>query len=254
MGRLEGKIALVTGAGSSRGLGGATAMRFAEEGAFVYLTDLDSAGAEALAAGIRESGGKAEAMAQDVTSEAEWDRVMAAIEQAHGRLDILVNNAGIAVLKPISELSAADWARQNSVNLDSVFHGTQRAVALMRKVGQGGSIINLSSIAGIVGVPMCGAYGAAKGGVRTFSKVVAMECAAEGIRCNSVHPGMIETAMQDVARADNPEGFRELVATIPMKRMGDPRDIANINLFLASDESAYITGAELVVDGGVTAM
>jgi NAD(P)-dependent dehydrogenase (short-subunit alcohol dehydrogenase family) len=179
---------------------------------------------------------------------------MAGIEKAHGRLDILVNNAGIAVLKPLAALTAADWARQNSVNLDSVFHGTQRAVALMRKVGQGGSIINLSSIAGIVGVPMCGAYGAAKGGVRTFSKAVAMECAAEGIRCNSVHPGMIETAMQDVARADNPEGFRELVATIPMKRMGDPRDIANMNLFLASDESAYITGAELVVDGGVTAM
>lgn len=254
MGRLEGKIALVTGAGSPRGLGGATAMRFAEEGAFVYLTDLDAAGAETVAAGIREAGGKAEAMAQDVTSEADWDRVLAAIEKAHGRLDVLVNNAGIAVLKPLAMLSASDWARQNSVNLDSVFHGTKRAAALMRKVGQGGSIINLSSIAGMVGVPMCGAYGAAKGGVRIFSKAIAMECAAEGIRCNSVHPGMIETAMQDVARTDNPEGFRELVATIPMKRMGEPRDIANMNLFLASDESAYITGAELVVDGGVTAM
>lgn len=251
MGRLEGKIALVTGAGSDRGLGGATAVRFAEEGAFVYLTDVDAKGAEAVAETIRKAGGQAEAMGQDVTSEAGWDEVFSAIEKGHGRLDVLVNNAGIAILKPIAELSAADWQRQNQVNLDSVFYGTQRAVALMRKVGHGGSIINLSSIAGLLGVPMCGAYAAAKGGVRSFSKVIAMECAAENIRCNSVHPGMIETAMQDVARRDNPEGFKEIVAAIPMKRMGEPLDIANMNLFLASDESKYITGCEFTVDGGV---
>lgn len=254
MGRLEGKIALVTGAGSDRGLGAATAHRFAEEGAFVYLTDLDGAGVESVAASIRDAGGAAEAMAQDVTSEADWDKVFAKIEQGHGRLDVIVNNAGIAVLKPIADLTAADWDKQNRVNLDSVFYGTQRAVNLMRKVGQGGSIINLSSLAGLVGVPFCAAYGAAKGGVRIFSKVVAMECAAEGIRCNSVHPGMIETAMQDVARRDNPEGFKEIVASVPMKRMGNPIDIANMNLFLASDESGYITGAEFTVDGGVAAM
>ena len=254
MGRLEGKITLVTGAGSDRGLGGATAKRFAEEGAFVYLTDLDIAGAEAVAAAIRESGGQAEALAQDVTSEADWDRVFTTIETGHGRLDVLVNNAGIAVLKPIAELTAADWEKQNRVNLDSVFYGTQRAVALMRKIGHGGSIINLSSIAGLVGVQMCGAYAAAKGGVRLFSKVIAQECAAQNIRCNSVHPGMIETAMQDVARKDNPEGFKQIVAGIPMQRMGEPLDIANMNLFLASDEIRYITGCEFVVDGGVTAM
>ena len=254
MGRLEGKITLVTGAGSHRGLGAATASRFAEEGAFVYLTDFDAQGAEEVAASIRDGGGKAQAIAHDVTSEEQWDDVFAAIDKRHGRLDVLVNNAGIAVLKPIAELSTADWRKQNSVNLDSVFHGTRRAVALMRKVGQGGSIINLSSIAGLVGVPMCGAYGAAKGGVHIFTKAIAMECAAEKIRCNSVHPGMIETAMQDVARSDNPEGFRQLVASIPMQRLGNPSDIANMNLFLASDESAYITGAEFVVDGGVTAM
>lgn len=254
MGRLEGKIALVTGAGNPRGLGAATAHRFAQEGAFVYLTDLDEAGAQAVATEIRDAGGHAEAHGHDVTSEESWDAVMAAIEQGHGRLDVLVNNAGIAILKPLELLTAADWKKQNLVNLDSVFFGTQRAVALMRKVGKGGSIVNLSSIAGQVGVPMCGAYAAAKSGVRTFSKVVAMECAADGIRCNSVHPGMIETAMQDVARQDNPEGFKQIVAAIPMKRMGAPLDIANMNLFLASDEANYVTGCELVVDGGVTAM
>lgn len=254
MGRLEGRIALVTGAGNARGLGAATARRFAEEGAFVYVTDLDLAGAEGVAASIRESGGQAEAHAQDVTSEASWDALFAAIEQGHGRLDVLVNNAGIAILKPLEQLTAADWERQNKVNLDSVFYGTQRAVALMRKVGEGGSIVNLSSIAGLVGVTMCGAYGAAKAGVRQFSKVVALECAADQIRCNSVHPGMIETAMQDVARSDNPEGFKQIVGGIPMQRMGAPLDIANMNLFLASDEANYITGCEFVVDGGVTAM
>lgn len=253
-GRLEDKIALVTGAGGMRGLGAATAQRFAEEGAFVYVTDLDKAGADEVVAQIEQAGGHAQAVQQDVTSEASWDEVIGTIEQNHGRLDVLVNNAGIAVLKPLDKLTAADWERQNKVNLDSVFFGTQRAVALMRKVGQGGSIVNLSSVAGLIGVPMCGAYAAAKGGVRLFSKVVALECAADNIRCNSVHPGMIETAMQDVARRDNPEGFKQIVSAIPMQRMGSPLDIANMNLFLASDEAGYITGCEFVVDGGTTAM
>ncbi len=253
-GRLEDKIALVTGAGGMRGLGAATAQRFAEEGAFVYVTDLDKAGADEVVAQIEQAGGHAQALQQDVTSEASWDEVIGTIEQNHDRLDVLVNNAGIAVLKPLDKLTAADWERQNKVNLDSVFFGTQRAVELMRKVGQGGSIVNLSSVAGLIGVPMCGAYAAAKGGVRLFSKVVALECAADNIRCNSVHPGMIETAMQDVARRDNPEGFKQIVSAIPMQRMGSPLDIANMNLFLASDEAGYITGCEFVVDGGTTAM
>ncbi len=253
-GRLEDKIALVTGAGGMRGLGAATAQRFAEESAFVYVTDLDKAGADEVVAQIEQAGGHAQAVQQDVTSEASWDEVIGTIEQNHGRLDVLVNNAGIAVLKPLDKLTAADWERQNKVNLDSVFFGTQRAVELMRKVGQGGSIVNLSSVAGLIGVPMCGAYAAAKGGVRLFSKVVALECAADNIRCNSVHPGMIETAMQDVARRDNPEGFKQIVSAIPMQRMGSPLDIANMNLFLASDEAGYITGCEFVVDGGTTAM
>ena len=253
MGRLSGKIALVTGAASVPGLGSATAKRFAEEGASVYCTDRDEAGAEKVAADIRATGGKADALSHDVTSEADWDRVMAAIDAKHGRLDILVNNAGIAVLRPIEELTTADWTLQNDVNLNSVFHGTKRAVVAMRRGGRGGSIVNISSVVGQVGVPACGAYAAAKGGVRMFSKSIAIECAKEKIRVNTVHPGMILTNMQDVAAEDNSANYDAVVAMIPMGFMGAPDDIANMNLFLASDEAAYITGAEFTVDGGMTA-
>jgi NAD(P)-dependent dehydrogenase (short-subunit alcohol dehydrogenase family) len=188
---------------------------------------------------------------QDVTRPADWDRVFAAIEAAHGRLDILVNNAGIAILKMIEAFSDSDWLRQNDVNLNSIFYGTQRAVALMRKTGRGGSIVNLSSVAGLIGVPGCAAYAAAKGGVRSFTKAVALECARDRIRVNSVHPGMIMTNMQTVALRDNPEQYEILSAAIPMGHFGDPKDVANMNLFLASDEAKYITGAEFVVDGGL---
>lgn len=251
MGRLEGKIALVTGAASVPGLGSATAIRFAEEGASVIVTDLDGAGAEAVAQSIRDSGGRASAMAHNVTSTAEWDAVFGRIEADHGRLDIIVNNAGIAILRPFAEMTDAEWLRQNDVNLHSVYYGTQRAVKLMHKVGQGGSIINISSVAGLVGVEGTAAYSAAKGGVRSFSKAVAMEYAREGIRVNTVHPGMIMTNMQKVAMDDNPDIYKELSAAIPMGFFGDPVDIANMNLFLASDESRYCTGCEFVVDGGL---
>ncbi|MBC2669001.1 SDR family NAD(P)-dependent oxidoreductase [Novosphingobium piscinae] len=258
MARLQGKIALVTGGASVPGLGSATAVRFAEEGATVIVTDRDGAGAERVAAGIRAAGGQATAHAHDVTSEADWDRVMAAIETAHGKLDVLVNNAGIAVLRMIEDLTAEDWQLQNRVNLDSVFYGSRRAVIAMRRaIAAGrqstGSIINISSVAGLAGVPGCGAYAAAKGGVRLFSKVVAMECAKDQIRCNSVHPGMILTNMQGVAAEDNAANYDATVALIPMGYMGDPSDIANMNLFLASDEARYVTGAEFVVDGGMMA-
>ena len=253
VGRLQDKVALVTGAASVPGLGSATARRFAEEGAIVWLTDRDGAGAEAVAASIRETGGRARSAAHDVTSEADWDRVMAEIDAAHDRLDVLVNNAGIAVLRPIEDFTTADWNLQNDVNLNSVFYGTKRAVLAMRKAGNGGSIINISSVAGLFGVPACGAYAAAKGGVRLFSKVIAIECAKDAIRCNSVHPGMILTNMQDVAAEDNAANYDATVALIPMGYMGDPLDIANMNLFLASDEARYITGTEMVVDGGMAA-
>lgn len=253
MARLANKIALVTGGASVPGLGSATAHRFAQEGAVVYVTDRDGAGAEKVAQAIRDAGGEAHALAHDVTSEADWDKVMAAIDAAHGRLDVLVNNAGIAVLRPIAELTTADWLLQNDVNLNSVFYGTKRAVLAMRKVGKGGSIINISSVVGQVGVPACGAYAAAKGGVRLFSKSIAVECGREGIRVNSVHPGMILTNMQGVALEDNAANYDATMALIPMGKMGEPDDIANMNLFLASDEAKYITGAEFTVDGGMIA-
>ena len=253
MARLTNKIALITGGASVPGLGSATAQRFAEECAVVYITDRDGAGAEKVAAAIREAGGKAHALAHDVTSEDDWDRVMAAIDTAHGRLDVLVNNAGIAVLRPIGEMTTADWLLQNDVNLNSVFYGTKRAVLAMRRAGKGGSIVNISSVVGQVGVPACGAYAAAKGGVRLFSKSIAVECAAEGIRVNTVHPGMILTNMQGVAAEDNAANYDATLALIPLGRMGEPLDIANMNLFLACDESKYITGAEFTVDGGMIA-
>lgn len=253
MGRLQNKVALVTGGASVPGLGSATARRFAEEGAIVYLSDIDEQGAEAVAQSIRDAGGRAQALAHDVTNETHWDRVMAQIESDHGRFDVIVNNAGIAVLRPIEEFSIDDWNKQNRVNLDSVFLGTKRAVLAMRKAGNGGSIINMSSVAGLFGVPGCAAYAASKGGVRLFSKVIALECAKEAIRCNTVHPGMIMTNMQAVAEEDNADNYDATAAAIPMGYMGDPSDIANMNLFLASDEARYITGAEFVVDGGMAA-
>lgn len=253
MGRLQEKVCLVTGGASVPGLGSATAQRFAEEGAIVYISDRDGAGAEKVAADIRGKGGRAHALAHDVTSEADWDRVMAAIMAEQGRLDVLVNNAGIAVLRMIEDFTTDDWKLQNDVNLNSVFYGSKRAVAAMRQSGKGGSIINISSVAGLAGVPGCGAYAASKGGVRLFSKVIAMECARDAIRCNTVHPGMIMTNMQGVAAEDNADNYDATVALIPMGYMGEPLDIANMNLFLASDEARYITGGEFVVDGGMMA-
>jgi NAD(P)-dependent dehydrogenase (short-subunit alcohol dehydrogenase family) len=253
MGRLQDKVALVTGGASVPGLGSSTAQRFAEEGAIVILTDRDAEGCETVAAGIRAAGGRAEALEHDVTSEADWDRVMAAIAAAHGQLDVVVNNAGIAVLGMLEDVSTPDWLRQLDVNLNSVFYGTQRAVAAMRKAGNGGSIINISSVVGLAGVPGCTSYAAAKGAVRIMSKTVAMETAKDRIRVNTVHPGMIMTNIQGVALEDNAANYDATVALIPMGYMGEPSDIANMNLFLASDEARYITGAEFVVDGGMMA-
>jgi NAD(P)-dependent dehydrogenase (short-subunit alcohol dehydrogenase family) len=253
MARLADKIALVTGAASVPGLGSATARLFAEKGAVVYVTDVDAPGAEVVATDIRNAGGRAYALAHDVTSEADWDRVIGAIVAAYGHLDVLVNNAGIAVLRMMDAITPTDWARQIDVNLSSVFYGTQRAIREMRRVGQGGSIINLSSVAGQVGVPGCAAYSASKGGVRAFTKSVALEVARDRIRVNTIHPGMILTNMQKVALQDNRAQYDIINAAIPMGYMGEPIDVANCAAFLASDESRYITGAELTVDGGFTA-
>ncbi len=254
--RLENKIALVTGAGS--GLGEATAKRFAEEGAHVIVTDLNTEGVERVAGEITAAGGGATARFQDVTDEADWDALMGEIIDAHGKLDVLVNNAGIALTGNVEETTLEDWRKTQAVNLEAVFMGTRAAVKLMKE--RGGSIINISSIEGIIGEANTAAYNASKGGVRIFTKSAALHCAVEdyNIRVNSVHPGFIVTPMLEEGIASLGEEAAaameaRVTADIPLKTMGEPLDIANGCLFLASDESKYMTGSELVIDGGFTA-
>ncbi|MEZ5656419.1 MAG: SDR family NAD(P)-dependent oxidoreductase [Sphingobium sp.] len=250
---LDGKVALVTGAASAGGLGFATARIMARQGASVFLTDLDGDAATARAAELRDEGYVAQAAQHDVTDEEAWNQIVTELIATFGKLDIVVNNTGIAVLRAMSDMTKADWDKQIAVNLDSVYLGTQAAVDQMRRQGTGGSIINMSSVAGLVGVPGTAAYAASKGGVRLFSKTVALETARENIRVNTIHPGMIWTDMQKVAIADNKEVFDQIVTAIPMGKMGDPDDIGAMAAFLASDDAKYVTGAELVVDGGMVA-
>lgn len=251
--RMEGKIVLVTGGASRPGIGAAVGERLAEEGATVVLSDVDLPGVEETARLIRERGGKASAVQHDVASQDDWDRVMAALLSEHGRLDVLVNNAGILEVAAIASDRAAGALRsQFDINVMGSFIGTQVAVRAMRQSG-GGSIINMSSVAGIVGFRGSASYAASKGAVKLFSKSVALEVAAENIRVNTVHPGIIRTNMQDQGAESNSENYAAIEAAIPAGRLGEPSDIANCILFLASDESTYVTGAEFVVDGGYTA-
>jgi NAD(P)-dependent dehydrogenase (short-subunit alcohol dehydrogenase family) len=257
--RVRDKVALVTGAAS--GIGRACAERLAEEGARVIVTDIqDALGGEVVAA-IRAADGVAEYLRHDVTREADWVSVIDSIRQRHGRLDVLVNNAGIGIGGSIIDLSLADWQRQQAINLDGVFLGIKHGIPLMREHG-GGSIINMSSVAGLKGSPNLAAYNATKGGVRLFTKGVALEAAREGwkVRVNSVHPGLIDTpiwtkvdpgTIQAGANAVDLDAMAQFA--VPTGTVGHPRDIANGVLFLASDESAYITGTELVIDGGMSA-
>ena len=250
MGRVQDKVAIVTGAASNPGLGYTTALTLGREGAKVVATDVDAAGAERCAQAVRDAGGQALGLRQDVTSEVEWNDVIQRTLNAYGCLDVLVNNAGIAVLKRLEDMTLADWKRQIEVNLTSVFLGCKYALAPMRAAG-GGSIVNLSSVAGLVGMATCTAYGAAKGGVRIMSKSIAVEGAADNIRCNSVHPGVIWTNMQAQATGlSKPQPVAP--ERVPMGRMGEPQDIANCVLYLASDESNYVSGAEFTVDAGMT--
>ena len=251
--RVKDKVALVTGGGS--GLGEATCIRLAEEGAVVVVSDIDETSAKAVADAI---GGDAWSARQDVTDEARWRELVDQIVERHGRLDILVNNAGIALIGTAEDSSLEDWQRTQSVNLDAVFLGTREAIRVMKSTG--GCIVNISSIEGIIGEQQAAAYNASKGGVRIFTKSAALHCAAQGydIRVNSVHPGFIGTAMVSgaVASMTEEEGqaFEErILSSIPMGRMGEPRDIANGVLYLASEESSYVTGSELVIDGGFIA-
>jgi NAD(P)-dependent dehydrogenase (short-subunit alcohol dehydrogenase family) len=253
VGRVSDKVAIVTGGASNPGLGRTTALTLGAEGARVVVTDVDLEGAESCASEIREAGGKALAMHQDVTDEAVWADVIAKTLESYGRLDVLVNNAGIAVLMPMSKMTLDDWNRQINVNLTSVFLGCRAAMPAMAKSG-GGSLVNLSSVAGLVGMQSCVAYGAAKGGVRIMSKSIAMEGAADNIRCNSVHPGVIWTNMQAAATGSvDMSDARVPPERVPLGRVGKPEDIANCILYLSSDEANYVTGAEFTVDAGMTA-
>ena len=255
-GRLQDKVALVTGAGS--GIGEATARRFAEEGAVVVVSDINGEAATRVAAAIGTAGGRSEARTQDVTDEALWESLVQGIVATHGGLDVLVNNAGIALPGNVEDTTMDTWRTTQAVNGEGVFMGTRAAVAVMKV--RGGSIINISSIEGIVGEPNVAAYNYSKGGVRIFTKSAALHCAKEGytIRVNSVHPGFIRTAMVEEGIGAMPEEVQQemrerLAREIPLGgAMGEPVDIANGCLFLASDESRYMTGAELVIDGGYT--
>ena len=253
MGRVSGKVAIVTGAASDAGLGFATARALSHEGARVVLTDIKEDEVAKRAAELRQHGADVLSVRHDVTRQDEWNEVVERTCERYGQLDILVNNAGIAVLKFMDVMTLPDFERQIAVNLTSTFLGCHCALKLMRTQGKGGSIINLSSVAGLIGVPGTAAYSASKGGVRLMTKTIALEYARENIRCNSVHPGIIWTDMQKVALRDNPEQYDIINAAIPVGRMGEPDDIANMVLFLASDEAKYITGSEFTVDGGLTA-
>lgn len=254
--RLENKVALVTGGGS--GIGAAICERFAEEGARVIVTDINGEAACRVAEAILEKGGQALAIVQDVTSETRWLQVIEQVIEQYGCLDILVNNAGMALIGSVEDSSLEDWQTTQRVNLDSVFLGTREAIKSMKETG--GSIINISSIEGIIGEPLVAAYNASKGGVRIFTKSAALHCASSGynIRVNSVHPGYIATPMVSDAvesmTTDRGRAFQDrILANIPVGKLGEARDIANGVLFLASDESRYMTGSELVIDGGYTA-
>ncbi len=254
MNRVKDKVAIVTG--GALGLGRASAVLLAREGASVVITDVkDEEGKEA-ALEINKDGGKAVYIHQDVALESEWKSLVEKTVQQFGKLDILVNNAGVGVGGPLEELTLKEWRWLMSINLDAVFLGTRETIKVMKK--QGGSIINLSSIEGLVGDPNLAAYNTSKGGVRLFTKSAALYCAKMGynIRVNSIHPGYIWTPMVEnylKAQGGVAEGRKALDSMHPIGHVGEPYDIAYGVLYLASEESKFVTGSELVIDGGYTA-
>jgi NAD(P)-dependent dehydrogenase (short-subunit alcohol dehydrogenase family) len=252
MGRVEGKIALVTGA--AQGLGEAAARLLVQEGAKVAVTDINFQGAQAVADSLGDS---AIAIAHDVTSEEAWKSALAEVVDRFGGLNVLVNNAGIMELGSVEEISFEDWKRTHSIDLDSVFLGCKHAIAHIKN-SSGGSIVNISSISSHIGGYNMAAYNSAKAGVRLLTKSVALHCARQrnNIRCNSIHPVFIATPMLDEAGAklgieDPVEKFGKQV---PLGHVGEPIDVAYAVLYLASDETRLMTGSELIIDGGVSAM
>ena len=247
MGRLDGKVALISG--GSKGQGAAEAKLFAQEGAKVVLADILDDEGKKVEAEINETGGEAMYLHLDVTSEADWAAAVRAAIDSYGKLDILVNNAGILLRKGVEETSAEEWDRVQDVNSKGVFLGVKAAIPAMREAG-GGSIVNISSIAGLRGSTST-AYGASKGLVRLLTKSTAVQYGPEGIRCNSVHPGIIETDMTEEML--DSAGREQWLARTPLRIIANAHDVALGVLYLASDESRYVTGSELVIDGGITA-
>jgi len=262
MDRVKGKVAIVTGA--ARGLGKAQAVLLAKEGAKVVATDINETLGKRLPEEVKREGGEAIFIKHDVTNEQGWREVIEKTLSEYGKLDILVNNAGVLLHHTIEELSLEDWRSVLNVNLEGVFLGTKYAIGAMKKSG-GGSIVNISSIAGLVGMPDTSSYVASKGAVRLFTKSAALECSKlkldYNIRVNSIHPGFIYTEMVDGVIKTDVEKFgvtmeeaKKLYEDMTMMgHFGEPEDIAYGVLYFASDESKYVTGAELVIDGGYTA-
>ena len=247
--RVAGKVALISGA--ARGIGAATAKLLAQEGAAVVLGDVLEVAGNQTAAEIIAGGGRATFIPLDVAHAENWQQVIAAAVAAYGKLDILVNNAGISGRAAVAETDVATWERVLEINGKGVFLGVRAAIPELRKAG-GGSIINISSIYGIVGSETSAAYHASKGAVRIFTKAAAIQYAADGIRVNSVHPGFVDSPMTAASHAI-PEVHDLRISRTPLGRMGTPEDIAAGILYLASDESSFVTGSELVIDGGMTA-
>ncbi len=255
--RLAGKIALITGA--AQGLGAATARLFAVHGARLALSDINEAGVGAVVDDINASHGSATAMAfhHDVTDEARWQAVLEQTVARFGGLHVLVNNAGIGFMKTVEDTSLDEWRHLHAVDLDSVFLGCKHAIKHIDRAG-GGSIVNISSISGVIADRNLAAYNSAKAAVGHLSRSVALHCArkANPIRCNSVHPVYIITPILDglIGDRDRDAVFAKFAKQVPMGRLGEPDDVAYAVLFLASDESKFITGSELRVDGGISAM